>query len=67
MNNLGAALLHKQKQGITTSGVDLHAIQQKINAERQQLLDTINALKAENESLKAGTIKKTPEIKFVFM
>ena len=95
MNNLGAALLHKQKQGITTSGVDLHAIQQKINAERQQLLDTINALKTENESLKAEneslkteneslkteneslksenetlkeeTVKKTPEVKFVFM
>lgn len=80
MNNLGAALLQKQKQAVTTS-VDLGAIQQKINAERQGFIDTINALKAENESLKAEneslkaeneslkarTIKKNPEVKFTFL
>jgi cell division protein FtsB len=67
MNNLGAALLQKQKQNTSAPSVDLVAIQQKINAERQQLLDTINTLKAENEflkaeneSLKSENIKKTP-------
>jgi FtsZ-binding cell division protein ZapB len=53
MNNLGAALLQKQKQSITAPSVDLVAIQQKINAERQGFLDAINNLKAENESLKS--------------
>ena len=60
MNNLGAALLQKQKQSVTSPSVDLVAIQQKINAERQGFLDVINTLKAENESLKAENIKKTP-------
>ena len=73
MNNLGAALLQKQKQNVTAPSVDLVAIQQKINAERQGFLDTINTLKSENESLKSEneTLKtkpvKTPEVKFVFM
>lgn len=52
MNNLGAALLQKQKQ-TAVSSVDLGTIQQKINAERQGFIDTINALKAENDYLKA--------------
>ncbi len=66
MNNLGAALLQKQKQSVTSPSVDLVAVQQKINAERQGFLDVINnlkaeneSLKAENESLKAENIKKT--------
>ena len=83
MNNLGAALLQKQKQNVTSPSVDLVAIQQKINAERQGFLDTINtlksenaslkseneSLKAENASLKSENEKKTkqPEVKFVFL
>ena len=77
MNNLGAALLQKQKQNVTAPSVDLVAIQQKINAERQGFLDTINTLKSENEllkaeikSLKIATNKnktETPQINFVFV
>ena len=78
MNNLGAALLQKQKQSVTAPSVDLVAIQQKINAERQGFLDAINNLKAENESLKSqieslkiATNNKnkteTPQINFVFI
>ena len=63
MNNLGAALLQKQKQNVTAPSVDLVAIQQKINAERQGFLDTINTLKSENESLKAENESLKAEIK----
>jgi len=73
MNNLGAALLQKQKQSAVSS-VDLGEIQQKINTERQGFIDTINALKAENDSLKAENeslkeiiSKNKPEIKFHFI
>jgi hypothetical protein len=81
MNNLGAALLQKQKQNVTAHSVDLVAIQQKINAERQGFLDTINTLKSENESLKAeneslkaeneslkeGKNNSKPKVNFMFV
>jgi len=54
MNNLGAALLQKQRQSPNNSTIDLAAIQHKFNIEIQQLIATINALKAENDTLKAG-------------
>jgi FtsZ-binding cell division protein ZapB len=51
MNNLGAALLHKQKQSVNNN-IDLAVIQQRFNSEIQQLMATINGLKVENNTLK---------------
>jgi chromosome segregation ATPase len=54
MNNLGAALLHKQKQQSTVRSVDFAAIEQRFNAERQNYVSIIDNFKNENESLKVN-------------
>jgi FtsZ-binding cell division protein ZapB len=83
MNNLGAALLQKQRQSSNNSTIDLAAIQHKFNVEIQQLIATINALKGENDALKSeidglkaendalknnnNKINEKPQVKFLFL